>query len=237
MFGCVPRFFVLSTLPGSNGLLLPWPCPRWQQGRDREMMHGRETISHPQRRTRSGGTMRKSCLGWSVVTAALTLLTDGWALAQPILPTSFLAPTTAIWESTRGLVLGIAEIIPEDKYDFKPTPAVRTARENLIHLIGENYFFFTKVSGDPLPSADRLKELKSRDEILKELRASYDYGAKVWETMTEAKALDLVEGRNNQKVQRQSFILGAIQDNNNHYGNLVVYVRLMGLVPPRSANR
>src|SRR5215470_3946744 len=77
MFGCVPRFFVLSTLPGSNGLLLPWPCPRWQQGRDREMMHGRETMSHPQRRTRSGGTMRKSCLGWSVVTAALTLLTVG----------------------------------------------------------------------------------------------------------------------------------------------------------------
>ena len=181
--------------------------------------------------------MRKSYLGWSVVIAALTLLTAGPALAQSFPPTSFLTPTKATWESTRGLVLGIAEIIPEDKYDFRPTPTVRTTRENLIHLIGENYFFFTKVSGDPLPSADRLKELKSRDEILKELRASYDYGAKVWDTLTEAKAQELVEGRNNQKVQRWSFILAAIQDNMNHYGNLVVYVRMNGLVPPRSANR
>jgi len=38
-------------------------------------------------------------------------------------------------------------------------------------------------------------------------------------------------------VQRWSFILGAIQDNMNHYGNLVVYVRMNGLVPPRTANR
>ena len=181
--------------------------------------------------------MRKSYVGFSVTIAALALATAGPAPAQSFPPTSFLTPTKATWESTRGLVLGIAEIIPEDKYDFKPTPAVRSARENLIHLIGENYLFFSKVSGETLPSNARFNDLKSRDEILKELRASYDYGAKVWDTLTEAKAQELVEGRNNQKVQRWSFILGAIQDNNNHYGNLVVYVRLMGLVPPRSANR
>ena len=181
--------------------------------------------------------MRKIYLGWSVAIVALTLLTAGPAGAQPFPSTSFLAPAKATWESTRGLVLGIAEIIPEDKYDFRPTPAVRTTRENLIHLIGENYLFFSKVSGETPPSNERFKDLKSRDEILREIRASYDYGAKVWETLTEAKAQELVEGRNNQKVQRWSFILGAIQDNMNHYGNLVVYVRLNGLVPPRSANR
>jgi uncharacterized damage-inducible protein DinB len=181
--------------------------------------------------------MTKRAFGRSLVFVVFTLLMAGPALAQSFPPTSFLAPTKATWESTRGLVLGIAEIIPEDKYDFKPTPAVRTTREVLVHLIGENYFFFTKVSGDPLPNADRLKELKTRDEILKELRASYDYGAKVWDTLTEAKAQELIEGRNNQKVQRWSFILGAVQDNMNHYGNLVVYVRMNGLVPPRSANR
>ena len=181
--------------------------------------------------------MRKSCLGFTVVIAALTLLAASPALAQSFPPTSFLAPTKATWESTRGLVLGIAEIVPEDKYDFKPTPSVRTLRVNLLHLIAENYFFFSKVSGETPPSNDRFKDLKTRDEILRELRTSYDYGAKVWDTLTEAKAQELVEGRNNQKVQRWSFILGAIQDNMNHYGNLVVYVRMIGLVPPRSAGR
>ena len=181
-------------------------------------------------------------LGLRVVVTALallTVLTAGPALAQaPGFPaSSFLTPTKATWESVRGLVLGIAEIIPEDKYDWKPTPAVRSFREVLVHLIGENYTFFGRVSGETLPSNSRFDALKSRDEILKELRASYEYGAKVWSGLTEEKALELVEGRNNQKVQRWSPILGAIQDNMNHYGNLVVYVRLNGLVPPRSAGR
>ena len=46
----------------------------------------------------------------------------------------------------------------------------------------------------------------------------------------------MVEGRGGQKVQRWSAVL-AIQDNMNHYGNLVVYLRLKGVVPPRSAGR
>jgi uncharacterized damage-inducible protein DinB len=186
--------------------------------------------------------MIKSYLGWSVTVAALTLLTASSALAQAaggaaFPATSFLTPAKATWESTRALVLGIAEIFPEDKYDFKPTPAVRSLRENLIHLIGENYFFFSKVSGDTPPDNARFNALKSRDEILKELRASYDYDAKVWDSLTEEKARELVEGRNNQKIQRWTFTLLAIQDNMNHYGNLVVYARLNGLVPPRSAGR
>jgi len=183
--------------------------------------------------------MSKHRLGVTVVVTALVFLTTGPALAQTpaFPPTSFLAPTKATWESVRGLVLGIAEIIPEDKYDFKATPAVRSFREILVHLIGENYTFFSRVSGESLPSNSRFEALKTRDEILKELRASYEYGAKVWDGLTEQKAMELVEGRNNQKVQRWSAILIAIQDNMNHYGNLVVYIRLNGLVPPRSAGR
>ena len=151
--------------------------------------------------------------------------------------TSFLAPTKTTWESTRRLVLGIAESVPEDKYDFRPTPAVRTAREILIHLIGENYTFFGRVSGDILESNARFDGLKSRAEILKALRESYDYGARVWDGLTEEKALEMVAGRGGQQVQRWSAILAAIQDNMNHYGNLVVYLRLNGIVPPRSAPR
>ena len=78
---------------------------------------------------------------------------------------------------------------------------------------------------------------KELNELLKALHESYAYGAKVWGDLTEAKALEMVEGRGGQKVQRWSAVLLAIQDNMNHYGNLVVYVRLNGLVPPRSAVR
>jgi uncharacterized damage-inducible protein DinB len=184
--------------------------------------------------------MIRKHLGRSIAVIAFALLTASPALAQApsgFPATSFLAPTKATWESTRSLVLGIAEIIPEDKYDFRPTPAVRPFREILVHLIGENYTYFGRVAGDPPPNTARFSALKGRDEILKELRASYDYGAKVWDGLTEQKALEMIEGRGGQHVQRWSAILLAIQDNMNHYGNLVVYVRLNGLVPPRSAAR
>ncbi len=172
----------------------------------------------------------------AVVAAALALMHATSALAQtPSAPApGFLAPAKATWESTRNLVLGIVESIPEEKYDYKPTPAVRTFREIFVHLIGENYLFFSRVAGDSMPDMARFNALKSREDILKALRESYDYGAKVWAGLTEEKALEMVEGRGGQKVQRWSGTLLAIQDNMNHYGNLVVYVRLIGQVPPRS---
>jgi uncharacterized damage-inducible protein DinB len=174
----------------------------------------------------------------SVLIAVLAVLWAGPAAAQSSFPaTSFLTPTKATWESTRTLVIGIVEAMPEDKYDFKATPAQRSIQEIAIHLIGENYLFFSRVSGENLGSNDRFNSLKSRDEIVKALRESYDYGAKVWAGLTEEKALEMIEGRGGQKVQRWSAILGAIQDNMNHYGNLVVYARLNGVVPPRSAAR
>jgi uncharacterized damage-inducible protein DinB len=195
--------------------------------------------------------MIKNAFTRSAVVAALALLwaspgmaqtpsgpAPGAAAAQPRFPAaSFLTPTKATWESTRTLVLGIADAVPEDKYDFKPTPAVRSFREILIHLIGENYGFFSRVSGENLGSNSRFDNLKSRAEIMKALRESYDYGAKVWEGLTEEKALEMVAGRGGQQTQRWAAILGVIQDNMNHYGNLVVYLRLNGIVPPRSASR
>jgi uncharacterized damage-inducible protein DinB len=170
-----------------------------------------------------------------LVTLALVIFgTVGTAAAQSAPQTGFLTPAKATWESARDLVIGIVETMPEDKYDFKATPAVRSFRDIVIHLVGENYLFFGRVAGENL--GNPAQNLKTRAELIKALRESYDYGAKVWASLTEAKALEMIEVRG-QKVQRWSPILGAIQDNMNHYGNLVVYVRLNGLVPPRSAGR
>ena len=178
---------------------------------------------------------RHSLIRSGVVAALVTLATAGAAAAQPgFAATSFLTPTKATWETTRNLLIGIVEVMPEDKYDFKPTPNVRTFRDNVIHLVAENYLFFGRVAGENL--GNPAQNLKSRAELIKAVRESYDYGAKVWAGLTEEKALEMIEVRG-QKVQRWSAILAAIQDNMNHYGNLVVYVRLNGLVPPRSAGR
>jgi uncharacterized damage-inducible protein DinB len=145
---------------------------------------------------------------------------------------SFLDPIKTQWEDTRKLVLGIAEIIPEDKYDFRPTPEVRSVREQLLHLISENYMFMGAVAGDPPQIASRFNSLKTRAEILQALKESYEYGARVWAGINEQKALETITFRNI-KTQRWTPGFSNIIDNMDHYGNLVVYVRLNGLVPPK----
>jgi hypothetical protein len=82
-----------------------------------------------------------------------------------------------------------------------------------------------------------IEALKGRDDILKALKESYDYGAKVWAGMTDQKAMEMIPGRGGQQQLRWAPILVQIIDNTNHYGNLVVYVRLKGMVPARTAAR
>jgi len=186
--------------------------------------------------------MNRSILGF----IALAALTAGSANAQmgsaggsmPAYSSdSFLVPVRSTWDSVRDLVINMADSIPEDKYDWKPTPEVRSFREQLTHLAGENYAFFGRVAGENAMPAG-LNDLQTKEEIMAALRASYEYGAKVFDSLTDEKAMEMVAGRGRGPgSQRWSAILGVIQDNMDHYGNLVVYVRLNGMVPPRSAPR
>ena len=151
---------------------------------------------------------------------------------------SLLDPVKAQWENTRNLVTGIVGQVPEDLYDFKPTPEVRSFREQFTHLIAENYRFMSQAAGQDAPvDVAAIEQLKGRDEIIKALNASYEYGATVWADMTEEKATEMIPGRGGQQQMRLAPILLNIVDNNDHYGNLVVYVRLNGMVPGRSAGR
>jgi uncharacterized damage-inducible protein DinB len=174
----------------------------------------------------------------SVRTAFQVILLAGLisAGAQRSAAQSFLDPVKSQWEATRNLVLTMAESIPEDKYDYKPTPEVRTVREQLIHLTQENHMFLSQVAGESSGDLSRFNNLKTRAEVLRALRESYEYGAKILAGLNEQTAMEMISFRNN-RVPRFAPILSNISDNQNHYGNLVVYVRLNGMVPPRTASR
>jgi uncharacterized damage-inducible protein DinB len=151
---------------------------------------------------------------------------------------SFLAPVKTQWDNARTLVEGIVAQVPEDMYDFRPTPEVRSFREQFTHLIDENFRFMAQAAGETPPmEKSAIDQLKGRDEILQALKDSYDYGAKVWIGMTDQTAMEMIPGRGGQPQPRWAPILVQIMDNMNHYGNLVVYVRLKGMVPARTAER
>ena len=140
------------------------------------------------------------------------------------------------WEATRSLVVGIAEAIPEGKYDYRPTPEVRSFLEQLQHLVGENYMFMGMVAGEK-PAAPQPENLKTRVAILRALSESYDYGTKVLAGLNDQKAVEAVAGFRGQLTPRLGIVINNLKDNMDHYGNLVTYLRLNGIVPPRSAAR
>lgn len=150
-----------------------------------------------------------------------------------------LGPLQKQWETTRNLVVPLAEAIPEDKYDYKPTPEVRSFREQLIHVIDENQRFMRMVAGEKPPDRSQLNNLKAREEILKALAESYDYGTKVLSNLNEQKAMEIVPvpAFLGLQMARWGIVLHNIVDNMDHYGNLVVYLRLNKIVPPRSAGQ
>ena len=173
-------------------------------------------------------------------TVATLLVSMAWLATAPCVSaqTNVLAPLKTQWDNTRTLLEGIVAQVPEDMYDFRPTPEVRSFREQFTHLIDENFRFMAQAAGETPPmEKSTIEQLKSRDDILQALKDSYDYGAKVWAGLTDQKAMEMIPGRGGQQQLRWAPILVQIIDNMNHYGNLVVYVRLKGMVPARTAAR
>jgi uncharacterized damage-inducible protein DinB len=141
-------------------------------------------------------------------------------------------PLRTQWEMTEELVMNIARIIPESLYDYRPTPEVRSFRELLTHIASENLLYIPMVAGEPPKDRSKIEALQGRDEILKALQESYDYGEKTLANLTDETAADVIDMRG-RRVLRWYAVLYNIWDNMDHYGNLVVYVRMNKMTPPR----
>jgi uncharacterized damage-inducible protein DinB len=138
------------------------------------------------------------------------------------------------WTSSRRQMVRIAEAMPADKYSYQPTPEVRSFGEILAHVAGEGLMEMEAVGGVAQPgSPERFSSLRGRAEILRALSEYFDYGATVLARMTDQQALELVSLRSSQSP-RWLIVMQTIGHNKEHYGNLVTYLRLNGIVPPAS---
>ena len=141
------------------------------------------------------------------------------------------------WKATGDKVVTIAGAVPEAKYDFKATPEVRSFRDILIHLISENHMFMGFAAGTGRPDTSHFNNLRSRAEILQALSESYDYGEKILAGMNDSKLLEKVSFFRGRQVLRLAAIVANMKDNHEHFGQLVVYLRVNGITPPRTVPR
>jgi uncharacterized damage-inducible protein DinB len=141
------------------------------------------------------------------------------------------------WNDIGRKLIAMAEDFPEDKYDFKPTPAQRSFAEQLIHAAGANYFFTNAVTGDKTSPEDLMKRDRYKDKaaIVAFVKKSFADGAAVIQSKGDSGLNELVvEPFGHQQIRVVDFAYGFIEHSGEHYGQLVVYYRLSGLVPPES---
>ena len=137
--------------------------------------------------------------------------------------------------------VSLAEAMPAEKYGFRPTDGAfeeaRTFGEQVKHVACANFAFFSQIEkkepppgcadGGPSPA-------KTKAELMIYLRESFDYAQRVLGTMTSANALEAVNGPYGGPSTRLGITTLAVWHASDHYGQLVVYLRLNGIVPPAS---
>lgn len=141
------------------------------------------------------------------------------------------------WNDIGRKLIAMAEDFPEDKYDFKPTPAQRSFAEQLLHVAGANYFFINPVMGQKPPAEEDPKrdQYKTKADVVAFVKKSFGDGAAAIKSKGEKGINDtFVDSFSHQQVRVIDYAYGFIEHGGEHYGQLVGYYRLSGLVPPES---
>jgi len=144
----------------------------------------------------------------------------------------------------RKFIARAAEKMPEDFYGIRPgaQPEVRTFGQLVGHLADFNYRWCSDAKGEKNPMQEtELEKLASKADLVKALNSALTYCDGAYAMLTDANSMDLVQGTRDDgtkvPVLRISRLISNLAHNNEHYGNLVTYMRIKSIVPPSSEPR
>jgi uncharacterized damage-inducible protein DinB len=187
--------------------------------------------------------MNKARLLAELILAAGILVTPAYSQEMPkkdAAPKPVPSASDAVlaqWNDIGRKLIAMAEDFPEDKYDFKPTPAVQSFAQRLIHAAHANQFFINGVLGEKPPAEEDPKrgEFKNKAEVVTFVKKSFTDGAAAIKGKGDKGMSDLVvDPFSNQQTRISDFAYGFVEHSGEIYGQLSVYYRSAGLVPPES---
>jgi uncharacterized damage-inducible protein DinB len=144
-----------------------------------------------------------------------------------------------VWYSVFGKVIAMARDFPQDKYDFKAQKDERTFGQNLIHIAAAEYNMMSAVDGSPMwrfGNEDSLrKKYTSKEDIVKFLIETADYGVKLMKEQGDTGlSREFKYPWGNFMVHGSSLWYSLLEHTGEHFGQLVVYYRVNGMIPPES---
>jgi len=174
------------------------------------------------------------CLCALPAAAQMTPAQGGQAMAATANPLS--TTLKAMWDGIKRNLSESAEKMPEAEYAFKPTPEVRSFGQILGHVANSHYAYCSMVKGEKNPNqGNDLEKVTAKADLVKALNESIAYCDGVYGTMTDAAVVEMVkvgQGEKATQAMRGRPLIGNISHDNEHYGNIVTYLRIKGIVPP-----
>jgi uncharacterized damage-inducible protein DinB len=153
------------------------------------------------------------------------------AAAPPVNPLS--ANSKGIYRGVKAMLLRSAEKMPEENYGFKPTEAVRSFGQIVGHAAESQYAFCSRALGEKSP-APKIEQTKtSKADLIAALKDAFAYCDKAYDGMTDASATETIKLMGGDAPKLAALNINSLHTVE-HYGNLVVYLRMKNIVPPSS---
>ncbi len=182
----------------------------------------------------------------ALLVAAPLLAQSGAPAAAPAVPAAMEAPKSGFradflkqWDTLEKKFVALAEAIPQERYTWRPTPEVRSVSEVFLHVAGGNFFYLDGMGVPPPAGVDRKNYEKStsdRAKIVEQLRQSFGL---VRETVlkTSDAGLEKPARLYGQPSTVREVLFALVTHTPEHLGQIIVYARECGVVPPWTAER
>jgi len=185
--------------------------------------------------------MKGSKLGGLLLGLALAALPAVAQEAKKAPPKPAPGPSEGLleqWNDIGKKLIAIAEDLPEDKYDYKPNPDSRTFRAVLLHVSASMYYFTDLAQNKKARYADDPKpedlKINNKADLAAFVKQCVKDGADLIKAKGDKWLNESVNAGGPRLTRIGDLAYGLIEHSGEHYGNLVVYYRVNGLVPPES---
>ena len=171
---------------------------------------------------------------FGLVMAAL-LVTAGAGAAQDAAPGPVANPvtTTVKGQLTRyeKNMVAAADLMPAEKYGYKPTPEMSSFGHLVMHIAQSNYFLCSKISGQAAPEL-KIADTDPKDKLVAALKGSFEFCTTALASADDSKLGDYLFSFGTRQVSRAGALITLSDDWYDHYGTQAVYLRLNGILPP-----
>lgn len=170
-------------------------------------------------------------------TAVLLLVAATPAMSQTVMATAPTNPavstTRMIWDQMTGFIIKAADQMPEADYSFRPVASVRTFGQLIGHVAGAQNLICGSALGETTGGEDDIEKSKTtKADLIAALKASTAHCARAY-AQSDASSAGMIKLFGQDQTRLFALMLNAAH-NSEHYGNIITYMRMKGMVPPSS---